>query len=1643
MKCKCSLNNNYEVIGLCDIGKYNKKISGFKDKSWTQTSIPEKLILKSNKPPIKEVIKLYLNIKVTESRIVKTPSSEVPNVEGLILTGKVLLVSGEICQRIMYVSKTHNESLCSVKFAVKFSTYIVIDENADLENDAYCVYPYVEDISIRKLDERILSKSVTLFLFAHKTTTTPLPPPKVEKLPNFFVFKTLDVGEELATIEFDVTNMKLIVGSTGFYYGNNPGETAFEVSLLNSNGDVKASASIGSNQNADNFKNDLNSQSFKFTDSIEIKYLNSSKVDLGNYPDLNDTYNMSITNLSEKFKITQDEITPILTPNKITVKSQGNEEVLNIKFALEREIFIVSSKGVIPDPTSSEAYLTLILKDENGNELIKATLNSDEDGSSFKEKVNFKSFSSSNTSLNLKSFNYSNTTLTLIYKDKSKIEISNYPRMGETYIPTEDVNNFSIGSGDLKELTTNNKIKIINENNEEMSDIYFIMSNSSPIINITATSTPVIATNSGNPSEKYVEFLQYSVSRPMFYGEILKRENAKNFASNLNNNAINSSTTNFLKLSNRIRDKIIITNYKGESEYKIGEEPEFLEIKRDSLVPHSLGYNKIRLKNRDNSSVFYIYFHRVDRDIIYMMPYSTGIINKDTTSFLFTITHSFGENAVIRNTINQGENGDVININPPYNISQDFKIGFLLILQYSDNSLVEVFDFPFTNPAYNPPLGSNTQAFRITENGLSSVEILSIYSIEFNGSNNSPIAILGFDPSRKTLRVFSTGDIPNPSLGGQEYFALALKDSNGVVKNEALVRGNENATSFRNTLDNTTFSYGDIITLRFKQHDKVNVFNYPNIGDIFNPPSLSDTYNFKITQNGLEEFEIPKFLSYFRFKSQNNLDIAKIELDRFNMVLEVTSTGIPYGDNPGQTAFIVSLLNSNGDVKISASIKSNENADDFKNILNSQSFEFTDTIAINYLDFSKVDLVNYPDLNDTYNMSSANREEEFKITQDGITPILTPNKIIVKSESNEDVLTIQFDLEKQIFIVSSKGVVPDISSSESYLRFILKDEHGNDLIKAILNSNEDGSSFKEKVNFKSFNYGRNSLSFVYKNKSKIEILNYPTMGETYTPTEDVNSFLIEPNNLRDLSFDNKVKILNEDEEEMATLYFIKAFNNPIIKAIGRITSLMSTFMGKKTKKYIQFLFYSEDDFRFYAEILEEETAERFVNEVENAIFNIQSNSFLRLSNKVNETIIITNYKGKGEYIITEEPEFLNVNRNSFSPHSLNYNKIRFKNFTWRNILYIYFHKLSDGTFYIEPYSTGAINYDAEYLTFKITDSTGRDIKLQGRINKGETGDVISIEPPFNISKNFNIGDLFTIAYSFSKLAQIYDPPFTNPPRYATGTSETFILGRDEFEKIPPVKFKTTFEFKTYDREETMAIVEFDTANKKLIVTSLGNTCNAPVQEGVFSFSLINSVDETTRVGSIYGSGNANSFRDELNGLNFNYSDVIRLIFAPRPKVVLTNYPNQGDIYNMVSHDDQTFKITSIGVIPNVLKNIITVNDFDNNSLVTIEFDAYWKTFLIISTGRKAPVTSKVYYFTMTLYDSNGTTQIVSANIGGGNNANSLETLFNNRQIKNGNFLNIIYRPDTVVITNYPDEGTPSYNPPGTEKRFKFIENGFE
>ena len=171
MKCECSLNYNYEVIGLCDISKFGFYGQIGNNESWTQITIPEILTIPRSKPNIESIDKIYIKVNIEQSRIISTPKTaqNITSVEGLKLTGRKLLVDGYICQTIVYTAATCTQTVHSASFKVPFSTFIVIDAAADIDNDKYCVKACIEDVFSRPLNPRTIFKNVTLFLHATKS----------------------------------------------------------------------------------------------------------------------------------------------------------------------------------------------------------------------------------------------------------------------------------------------------------------------------------------------------------------------------------------------------------------------------------------------------------------------------------------------------------------------------------------------------------------------------------------------------------------------------------------------------------------------------------------------------------------------------------------------------------------------------------------------------------------------------------------------------------------------------------------------------------------------------------------------------------------------------------------------------------------------------------------------------------------------------------------------------------------------------------------------------------------------------------------------------------------------------------------------------------------------------------------------------------------------------------------------------------------------------------------------------------------------------------------------------------------------------------------------------------------------------------
>ena len=421
MQCKCSLNNNYQVIGLCDIEEFNQKINEFMDKSWTQIIIPEKLILPENYPSLKSISKIYLDIKITSTKIINTPNSYTPNVAGLILTGKALLVSGTLCQSIIYTSDSYSQTMHSVKFNFDFNTHIVIDKDADIDNDKYCIYPCVEDISVRTLNKRTLSKNVTLFLFAHKIITPAPPPPPTINITNKFIFKSHFDNTDISRVEFDSSNKKLIVTSTGTPYDVSGSTTPAFIFLVTANGQTfKASGIIKSNEDADKFKSDLNDKNFEIDDLIVLRFLNKSKLYLTDYPQQGEIYQMIAKNGTtngegQSFKITQNGIFPNTLTNSVILNSDNNNPSITVQFDILFEKILCKAQGYV-----AGTNFTMTLYHSDGTSRKRTyTINQFNTGSSFANTFNNFPFQW-------------NDIIELNYADSTKVVVTNLPPLTGT-----------------------------------------------------------------------------------------------------------------------------------------------------------------------------------------------------------------------------------------------------------------------------------------------------------------------------------------------------------------------------------------------------------------------------------------------------------------------------------------------------------------------------------------------------------------------------------------------------------------------------------------------------------------------------------------------------------------------------------------------------------------------------------------------------------------------------------------------------------------------------------------------------------------------------------------------------------------------------------------------------------------------------------------------------------------------------------------------------------------------------------------------------------------------------------------------------------------------------------------------------------
>lgn len=182
--CACT-KDLVDIIGLCNPEDVTEVITEYP--YWMQMYIPETLKIPPQKPDIEGINSLDVSVNIFKIDVINTPRSytatnqPVENLEGKLLTGRKVLVQGELCQKVVYTANDTEQSVHSAHFYVPFSAYIVVPEEitftnsngttttVDSSNINYEVNTCIEDASISALDARTIYKQVTLLLYAVPT----------------------------------------------------------------------------------------------------------------------------------------------------------------------------------------------------------------------------------------------------------------------------------------------------------------------------------------------------------------------------------------------------------------------------------------------------------------------------------------------------------------------------------------------------------------------------------------------------------------------------------------------------------------------------------------------------------------------------------------------------------------------------------------------------------------------------------------------------------------------------------------------------------------------------------------------------------------------------------------------------------------------------------------------------------------------------------------------------------------------------------------------------------------------------------------------------------------------------------------------------------------------------------------------------------------------------------------------------------------------------------------------------------------------------------------------------------------------------------------------------------------------------------
>lgn len=177
--CSCP-SGIVDIQSLCEADNTTAVLKNYP--YWKQMYISETLVIPEVKPNAEQINSVNTMVNILKAKVIKTPRSyndlvtppvAIPNMEGRVLTGRKLIIEGQLCQVIEYTAAEETQPVHSVEFFVPFSSFIVVPqmvtigaEEVDSLNVTFDVNSCIEDVTACLLNERIILKQVTLLISA-------------------------------------------------------------------------------------------------------------------------------------------------------------------------------------------------------------------------------------------------------------------------------------------------------------------------------------------------------------------------------------------------------------------------------------------------------------------------------------------------------------------------------------------------------------------------------------------------------------------------------------------------------------------------------------------------------------------------------------------------------------------------------------------------------------------------------------------------------------------------------------------------------------------------------------------------------------------------------------------------------------------------------------------------------------------------------------------------------------------------------------------------------------------------------------------------------------------------------------------------------------------------------------------------------------------------------------------------------------------------------------------------------------------------------------------------------------------------------------------------------------------------------------